>query len=234
MPPSNAKRNLRPIGNAALCGAALGVYYVRRRAGTTPRVPWLKYDDALTSRWPFLLVAVAGWVAFSLYWEFAARNAAESKSTESSASRGVHVFLTNVALLLIVVPVRGLGRFVPVSPLAMSVGLAVETMGLALTLWSRRRLGRNWSGRIAIKVEHELVRSGPYRILRHPIYTGLLAMYLGAALVTGEWLGLVGLAMAVVAYLRKIRLEEAALDAAFGKEYAAYRHATWALVPGLF
>jgi protein-S-isoprenylcysteine O-methyltransferase Ste14 len=116
----------------------------------------------------------------------------------------------------------------------MTAGLIVQAAGTYLAVWARRHLGRNWSGAIAIKVEHQLIRSGPYRLLRHPIYTGLLAMYIGPAIVTGEWLAVVGVAFAVLAYWRKIRLEEAALDTAFGADYDAYRRATWALVPGLF
>jgi protein-S-isoprenylcysteine O-methyltransferase Ste14 len=110
----------------------------------------------------------------------------------------------------------------------------MEGMGVLLAVWARRLLGRNWSGRITLKVEHELVRSGPYRVVRHPIYTGLLAMYAGAAIVSGELHALIGLALAVGAYLRKIRLEEANLLKGLGADYRAYRGETWALFPGLF
>ena len=116
----------------------------------------------------------------------------------------------------------------------MAAGLAVEAIGLFLTIWARRHLGRNWSGEITIKVDHQLIRSGPYKLLRHPIYTGLLTMYAGIAIVTGEWLAIIGFAMVAFAYWRKIRLEEANLKIAFGAEYDAYRRATWALLPGLF
>jgi protein-S-isoprenylcysteine O-methyltransferase Ste14 len=139
-----------------------------------------------------------------------------------------------VALLLEIVPIRGLGRFLPASSLIMAAGLGVDAMGLFLAIWARRQLGRNWSGEITIKVDHQLIRSGPYRLLRHPIYTGLLAMYAGTALVTGERLAIIGLAMAAFAYWRKIQLEEANLNLAFGAEYDAYRRETWALVPRLF
>jgi len=79
-----------------------------------------------------------------------------------------------------------------------------------------------------------LIRSGPYRRLRHPIYAGLLAMYAGPALATGEWLALIGVAIAGLAYWRKIRLEEANLETAFGGDYEVYRRETWVLVPGVF
>ena len=172
-------------------------------------------------------------VIFSLYWKSPPETAPASRS-ESHASRGVHVILTNVALLLAIAPIIGIGRFLPVSPLAMSAGLVVEAIGLALAIHARRHLGRYWSGEITIKIDHELIRSGPYGRLRHPIYTGLLTMYAGTALVTGEWLAIVGLAIAVFAYWRKIRLEEANLTLAFGAAYEAYRRGTWMLVPGLF
>jgi protein-S-isoprenylcysteine O-methyltransferase Ste14 len=182
-------------------------------------------DRALPEQWQFW-AAVIGWVVFSLYWEVAAKGAGAAKSSESQGSRGVHVALTNVALLLELAPVRGLGRLVPMSFAIMTAGVVVEAMGLFLAIWARRHLGRNWSGEITIKVEHELVRSGPYRRLRHPIYTGLLAMYAGAAMVNGGWLAAVGLGVAVFAYWRKIRLEEENLQVAFGGDYEEYRRET--------
>ena len=249
MEPARPKQHKRRvILQAALVGGAIGAYWARHRGGGSGRgptsggegyfagihVPWLAYDTALQGFWPLLVAAVVLFVIFSVYWEVAARKAGVAKSSESSASRALHVFLTNAALLLELIPIHGLGRYVPASALIMSAGLAVQIAGLAVAIWARRHLGTNWSGRISIMAGHEIVRSGPYRVLRHPIYTGILAMYIGLALVTGEWLALIGLGLAGFAYCRKIRLEEAALDTAFGPDYAAYRRETWALVPGLF
>jgi protein-S-isoprenylcysteine O-methyltransferase Ste14 len=78
------------------------------------------------------------------------------------------------------------------------------------------------------------LRAGPYRFVRHPIYTALLVLYAGAATVSDELHALIGLALAVFAYLRKIRLEEANLMNAFGADYRDYRRKTRALLPGLF
>lgn len=218
---------------AAACGAAIGVQATRTGRDFS-LIPPSARDQALLAHYPFLIAGVVGWVVFSLYWEIAAKNAAPAKTSESKGSRAVHVFLANAALLLEIAPIRGLGRFLPASSIIMTAGLAVEAMGLFLTIWARRHLGRNWSGEITIKVDHQLIRSGPYKLLRHPIYTGLLAMYTGIAIVTGEWLAIVGLAMAIFAYWRKIRLEEANLKVAFGADYESYRRETWTLVPGLF
>src|ERR1035441_8299135 len=170
-------------------GAVAGVLATNRSIQISIDVPAFATDRALLAH-PQFAVAIVGWVLFSIYWEVAARNAAAAKSSESRVSRGFHVFLANVAFLLVIVPIRGLGRFLPASSFIMTAGLSVEGMGLFLAIRARKRTRPNWSGEIAIKVEHQLIRSGPYRVLRHPIYTGLLAMYAGAALVTGEWLAI--------------------------------------------
>jgi protein-S-isoprenylcysteine O-methyltransferase Ste14 len=212
----------------ALAGAAAGAMI------TLVRIQPAALDTELKGHKGFLLAAVACWAIFGVYWDYAGKSAKTAEKSESRSSRSVHVILANVALVLEIAPIRGLGRVLPISPLIMSAGLLVEVLGLALAIWARRHLGGNWSGAIAIKREHELIRSGPYRMLRHPIYTGILAMYTGVAIVMGEWLSVIGLAMAAFAYWRKIRMEEATLDQAFGEKYAAYRRSTWALVPGLF
>jgi protein-S-isoprenylcysteine O-methyltransferase Ste14 len=218
---------------SAVGGAVLGAAATRLGGYITAFLPAFRPDSPLLAHQRYFY-AVIPWVLFSLYWEVAGRNAAEAKSSESGGSRAFHVTLTNLALLLEIAPIRGFGRFLPLSSFTLAAGLAIELLGLFLTIWARRDLGRNWSGKISIKVDHELVRSGAYRILRHPIYTGLLAMYIGAAIVTGERLALVGLTVAVFAYWRKIRLEETNLREAFGDSYDAYRRDTWALMPGIY
>jgi len=184
--------------------------------------------------WP-LLASLAVWCLLSIYWKIAARGSSPAAVSEANPSRGLHVLLTSAAQILVLFPVPVLRqRFLPPSAFVLASGLAMEVLGLLLAVWARRLLGRNWSGRITLKVEHELIRSGPYRVVRHPIYTGLLTMYAGAAIVSGEMHALIGLALAVGAYLRKIRLEEANLLKGFGEDYRVYRGETWALFLGLF
>jgi protein-S-isoprenylcysteine O-methyltransferase Ste14 len=219
---------------AAVCGAVVGVFLISARQHSLTEIPFLVKDRALLSHRTLYYACLGCWVIFSLYWEVAAKNSAPAKSSEAKTSRGVHVFLTNAALILIAVPIHGFGRVWPASPLVMAVGLAIEIAGLSLAIWARRHLGRNWSGEITIKQEHQLIRTGPYQHLRHPIYTGLLMMYVGLAVGTGEWLAMVGLAVAVLAYWRKTRMEEATLGTAFGAEYDTYRANSWAIVPGIF
>lgn len=184
--------------------------------------------------WP-LWVSAAIWILFSIYWEIAAKNAAPEARSESPLSRGLHVFMVNFALLLLFVPVPGLTkRYLPAARSLVPVGLTMEISAFLLAVWARRHLGRNWSGRVTIKVGHELVRSGPYRFVRHPIYTALLGMYAGSALVSGEWHALLGFVIAALAYWRKLRIEEANLALAFGANWADYCGSTRALFPWLF
>jgi protein-S-isoprenylcysteine O-methyltransferase Ste14 len=189
---------------------------------------------SLSANWP-LWTSVVIWAVFSIYWEIAAKNAARDKSGESSASRGLHVFIVNAALLLLFIPVPGLTRrYLPATPLLIPLGLAIQSCGGLLAVWARRHLGRNWSGRVTLKIDHELVRTGPYGFVRHPIYTALLAMYAGSAVVSGQWHALIGFVLAALAYWRKLRIEEANLAGAFGAKWDDYCRSTRALVPGLF
>jgi protein-S-isoprenylcysteine O-methyltransferase Ste14 len=219
---------------AALCGAAVGGLFKLTGHHALSEISFFAKDHALLSHSSLYYACLGCWVIFSLYWEIAAKDSAPAKNSEAKASRGVHVFLTNAALIMIAAPIYGVGRVWPASSPVMIAGLGFEIVGLSLAIWARRHLGRNWSGEITIKQEHELIRSGPYQYLRHPIYTGLLTMYVGMTVATGERLAVIGLAVAVLAYWRKTRMEEATLGAAFGGEYESYRADTWAIVPGIF
>lgn len=184
---------------------------------------------------PRMLVSATLWLLFLLYWGAAARNVAPTKSAESPASRAVHTRLLNLSLLLLFLPVPGLRtRFVPLTNPVVAAGLALQAASIMFAIWARRHLGRNWSGAVAVAVDHQVVRSGPYRVVRHPIYSAMLGMYLGTGLVSGELHALLALGVVTAAYARKIPLEERTLGEVFGTEYEAYRRQTWALIPGLF
>ncbi len=87
---------------------------------------------------------------------------------------------------------------------------------------------------MTLKQDHTLTRSGPYRFVRHPIYTGLLLAIFGSGVIAlGEWRGLVALALVTAAFLRKIQIEERFLQERFGDAYSRYRHEVAALIPGL-
>ena len=182
-----------------------------------------------------MLISGTLWVGFVLYWSAAARNAASIERSESRESRRFHARLLNVALLLLFIPVPGLrGRILSPEWFLLPAGLVLQSAGFLLAVWARRHLGANWSGAIARTVGHRLVRSGPYRLLRHPIYSAMFAMFIGTAVVSGEWHSLLAVVILAAAYWRKVRLEERHLREEFGTDYDDYRRHTWALIPGLF
>lgn len=114
-------------------------------------------------------------------------------------------------------------------------GTAVFAAGYALRIWSIRTLGRLFTMEIGIRGDHRLVESGPYRILRHPSYTGYLLMLAGFGVAARSWIALaVPLAITAVFLTFRIRAEERMLGEALGETYAEYRKRTWRLIPYLF
>jgi protein-S-isoprenylcysteine O-methyltransferase Ste14 len=111
------------------------------------------------------------------------------------------------------------------------LGTTLVAAGLLFSAGARMQLAGNWSGTVTLKKDHTLTRSGPYRVVRHPIYTGMLLAVLGTAVAEGEWRGLVALALVLAAFLRKVRVEERFMLEAFGDEYARYRREVPALLP---
>jgi protein-S-isoprenylcysteine O-methyltransferase Ste14 len=183
------------------------------------------------SNWP-IWASLALWIAFVAYWSAAATNSAPTRASETPESRKTHERLLNAALLLLFLPVPGLrAQVLPHSLAAVSIGLLVQASFFALAVWARRHLGRNWSAAITTKTDHRLVRSGPYGAVRHPIYTAMLGMFVGAAIVSGTPHALLAMAIVSIAYARKIRLEERHLRSVFGREYDEYRASSHALIP---
>ena len=121
----------------------------------------------------------------------------------------------------------------PQSPALGIVADVITLAGLVVTLWARTVLGGNWSGSVALKENHELIARGPYARVRHPIYSGVLLMGIGAALWYGRTAGVVGLVLVALGFWYKSRREERLLSRHFPGEYAAYRARTRAFVPPL-
>jgi len=182
---------------------------------------------------------IAGlWLSWVVYWVLAARGVKPVSRRESPASRLAYLTpLVIGALIMALASVRSswLGaRFLPPAMMIYGSGIAVMLAGLVVTVWARRHLGTNWSGTITIKRGHDLVRTGPYRFVRHPIYSGVILAIIGTAVALGEWLGFVGAALIVGSFLVKLWLEERILAEVFGDDHVRYRAEVPALVPRFF
>jgi len=110
--------------------------------------------------------------------------------------------------------------------------LLTTLAGCLFGVWARVHLGRYWSGIITLKEGHKLITTGPYRIVRHPIYTGWLAAALGTALTAGTSVGFLCVALLTISFVIKLRREEKLLTSEFGDEYRRFKQAVpKALIP---
>ena len=177
------------------------------------------------------------WLVWALYWAAAAVSVKHAARREPLWSRAAHIGPLLVTAWLLCAPQLPWPVLHASLPLAGNaaawLGTVIAALGLALTVWARVHLGANWSGTVTVKQDHELVRSGPYAWMRHPIYTGLLLMLAGTALALGEWRGVLALLIAFAALWRKLKLEERWMCETFGAAYDDYRRSVKALLPGI-
>jgi protein-S-isoprenylcysteine O-methyltransferase Ste14 len=177
----------------------------------------------------------AMWFSYFAYWWAMARNVKTAERREPLPSRLARMALIVGAGLLLglpSVPLRLLNeRFLPSGALCFWIGAAITASGLFFSVWARHHLGENWSQAVTVKEGHELIQSGPYRIVRHPIYTGLLLAFVGSAIARGEWRGLFAVALMLVTLWNKLRLEEKWMREQFGEPYENYCRRVSALLP---
>lgn len=177
------------------------------------------------------LVFAVGWAAFWIYWIAAAFSMKKGRVQWSRELR-IRVVIIVVAIVLSRLGAFRFGR--PNSdPLRAGIGLLFFALGLAFAIWARRHIGRNWGTPMSQKVETELVTSGPYHLVRHPIYSGILLAAVGTAIALNwYWLGVV--VLVGVYFIYSAIVEERFLIEQFPDAYASYRRSSKMLVPFLF
>jgi protein-S-isoprenylcysteine O-methyltransferase Ste14 len=177
------------------------------------------------------------WLFWVVLWTAVAFTAKRTRTEEPAGARILYLIPIVLAAVLIFSPALRVGpltqRFVPHSLALQWVGVAMTALGIAFTFWARVHIGRNWSGRVVIKEQHELIRTGPYASVRHPIYTGLLLAVAGTALAIGELRAVIAFALAAVHFVQKAKREERFMSREFGEEYARYRSQSGMLLPRL-
>ena len=175
------------------------------------------------------------WILFGLYWLVSAFKLKKTKRRESWSQRFRYVLPLAVAFYLLSRPEAHYGwlgvRFVPASDTVEWTGVALTAAGVAMAIWARWHLGANWSGVVTLKEGHELIRSGPYRSIRHPIYTGILLGLVGTAVAGGEVRGLLAVAVAWLSFYTKARREESFLTQEFGDRFTEHRRHTGMFLP---
>jgi len=176
------------------------------------------------------------WCAWLLIWLLWALRGKRTQQRESVSSRLSYAVMNFVGFWLMFFDVAQpwlRARLYAPNVWTNSLGIAITAAGLAFAIWARAYLGTNWSGAVTVKVGHELVRTGPYRWVRHPIYSGMVLAMLGTALVRHQVRGVIAVVLSYIGFKIKSRIEEATMSATFGAAYADYSSTTGAILPRL-
>jgi protein-S-isoprenylcysteine O-methyltransferase Ste14 len=167
------------------------------------------------------------WLAYGAVWLLTALRLKPTARASDFRSRIWHTLILVCAaeLLFATTPQVALleARCLPALSGLIYSGVALTAAGALFSIVARLYLGQNWSATATIKQDHELIRSGPYGLIRHPIYTGTLVAAIGTAMALGEIRDLLALPLVVWGFWLKARSEERLLMSNFGDRYAAYR-----------
>jgi protein-S-isoprenylcysteine O-methyltransferase Ste14 len=179
----------------------------------------------------------ACWLAFVGVWLITSLSTKRTVYRESASERARYWLLLVVAYILLTqgkrFPYPLSSILIPRTAECAWTGAILCACGLALAIWAKLILGRNWSGAVTLKEEHELVQRGPYRFVRHPIYTGLLSMFLGTAVAFGNLAALVAVPLVFVSFWIKLGREERLMLKQFPDDYPDYQRRVKRIIPFL-
>ncbi len=175
----------------------------------------------------------ATWFTACVVWLIFAARTKRTTRKQSSASRMLQALLVTAGFVLIFRrEMHWMGqRLYPPSEAAAYTGISMTVFGVAFAIWARLFLGRNWSATVTIKQDHEIVRSGPYAVVRHPIYSGFLLAFLGTAIYVGELRAFLGVSLTFAGWWLKLKMEESFMLSQFGSQYRDYQREVKALIP---
>ena len=180
-------------------------------------------------------VITYAWLVAGAVWLLSSLTAKPTVRRQSLVSRLVQMMIVGAGILLLCDKGLRVGplalRLVPASSAASYAALLLTLGGVGLALWARFFLGRNWSGTVTVKRDHQLIRGGPYRFVRHPIYSGFLIAMVGSAIDLGHLGGFIGVLLVVVGFRLKSLTEEKFMMEQFGSEYVEYKDRVKALIP---
>lgn len=176
------------------------------------------------------------WMIFAAAWIAAWLWSKRTKQRAPLTSRMLYsapVILGSFLMVSDALPRWVRWRLIPDTPKVGVLAVMLTAAGIGFAIWARFYLGDNWSGAVSVKVSHQLVRTGPYAWVRHPIYSGILLAVFGTSLLKGKVSGALATALFWLGFWIKSRMEERFMVTTFGEEYVEYRQQTGALVPKL-
>jgi protein-S-isoprenylcysteine O-methyltransferase Ste14 len=175
------------------------------------------------------------YLLFGAYWLFAALGAKKAAKKETVKARFAHILFVVVGSCLLNANDARLGvlnrHFLPDESWIAWVGAVLTLLGVLFAIWARYTIGKEWSGEVQIKEKHQLIRTGPYAHIRHPIYTGILLALGGTAMTIGEYRAVLGVALFLIGFVRKAKKEESFLAGEFGPAFDEHRRQTGFFLP---
>jgi protein-S-isoprenylcysteine O-methyltransferase Ste14 len=188
-------------------------------------------------RFEFRYLIDLPWLVFLAWWIVAGLSAKKIERHEPPGEKLLRILASVAAWYLLYENDPRFGflnrRFLPRRLWIFIVGAALTWAGIAFAIWARSHIGRYWSASVALKAEHELIRTGPYARIRHPIYTGMLMALAGTAIAVGRYRGIVAFAIILVSFIWKSKREEALLAGQFGPAFQDHRSHTGFFLPKL-
>ena len=177
------------------------------------------------------------WLIVGLYWLISGLITKKAESQENFLKRFIQYWLPLIIAFFLLGPGDWFGtswlreKFIEHTNLAGIIGLVLCIAGAVVACWSRYLIGRNWSLSIQKKDEHQLIQNGIYKIIRHPIYTGLLLLFIGNGIIVGDYRAIIAVIIVFTSFWFKLKKEEKLLIETFGNKYLSYMMNTKALIP---
>lgn len=169
------------------------------------------------------------WLFFILYWIVSASSVKKDVYRRGSWWQRTVILVAVIIVFANFIPVWRQPLF-PSSAALGTIAVIVTAAGIGFAIWARRHLGANWSSQPSLKEGHELVTSGPYRLVRHPIYTGIIFAFIGTALIDSALWGVI-LLFVTVMFIRRVYVEDGLMTRQFPDQYPEYKKRTKALIP---
>lgn len=199
----------------------------------TETAPRFNRPGQKTMRFGAYQILRAAWIVWALYWIVSAFRVRKMRKREPILQRLAHLIVVALALAFLFSSKNGVylrARFEHARALRW-LGTALAVAGLAFAIWARRHLGEYWSGIVGLREGHQLIRTGPYAHIRHPIYSGLLLALAGSALALGTYADLAVWGIVAAGLCLKAKREEKLLAEEFGAEFQEHRRHTGFLFP---
>ncbi len=171
------------------------------------------------------------WMLVFTIWAGSAYSSNEPIESKPDRRSTAAVWIVSIAWVLLILRQWKGPQLIPRVESIRIIGFAITLLGLLFALWARYYLGRNWDAFITLKQNHKLVRTGPYGMVRHPIYSGFMLASIGTALAFGQLRPFIAAMLIIAAWIYKSGLEEAFLIDHFGSEYEQYRRQVKRLIP---